>query len=62
MNGAVPELVTVPSVTTAVVRGRVAPDELRNFFDTSFSTLSATLGSSGHLITGTRLWSVPRHL
>lgn len=52
MNGAVPELVTVPSVTTAVVRGRVAPDELRNFFDRSFSTLSATLEAQGVRTTG----------
>jgi effector-binding domain-containing protein len=47
-----PELVTVPSVTTAVVRGRVSVDDLRNFFDASFSTLAQTLSSQGVTITG----------
>jgi effector-binding domain-containing protein len=47
-----PQLATVTSVPTAVVRGRVAPDDLRNFFDTSFSTLAQTLSAQGISIAG----------
>jgi effector-binding domain-containing protein len=40
-----PELVTVPPVTTAVVSGRISDEDLRNFFDSSFSTLATTLST-----------------
>ena len=52
MSHANPELITVPAITTAVVRGQVTPDGLRNFFDTSFSTLAETLATQGISITG----------
>ena len=52
MTHTTPELITVPAVTTSVVRGRITPDELRDFFDTSFSTLSATLEAQGVRTTG----------
>jgi effector-binding domain-containing protein len=39
--------VTLVSQTTAVVRGRVRMDEIANFFDRSFNTLSSTLSAQG---------------
>jgi effector-binding domain-containing protein len=47
-----PELVTVPTVTTAVIRGRVLPDEVRDFFDSSFSALAETLSTQDIPISG----------
>ena len=52
MTHTTPELITVPAVTTAVVRGQVEPDNLRDFFDTSFSMLAETLSTQGISITG----------
>jgi effector-binding domain-containing protein len=52
MSDPTPELITVAAVMTAAVRGRVPPDELRTFFDDSFSALSATLEAQGIRPTG----------
>jgi effector-binding domain-containing protein len=52
MTHTTPELITVPAITTAVVRGQVEPDNLRDFFDTSFSTLAETLSTQGISIAG----------
>jgi effector-binding domain-containing protein len=52
MTYTTPELITVPAVTTAVVRGQVEPHNLRDFFDTSFSTLATTLSTQGIAIAG----------
>jgi len=40
-----PELVTVPSVTTAVVRGVVPMGDMPSFFDRSFATLVETVSA-----------------
>ncbi len=47
-----PQLVTVAPVTTAVIRGRVAMEDLRNFFDASFSTLAGVLSGQEVPIAG----------
>ena len=47
-----PALIDGQPVTTAVVRGRVPMDELRNFFDRSFGQLGRALGSQGVAPTG----------
>ena len=52
MTHTTPELITVPAVTTAVVRDQVEPDNLRDFFDTSFSMLAETLSTQGISIAG----------
>ena len=41
-----------PRSQRRMVRGQVTPDGLRNFFDTSFSTLAETLATQGISITG----------
>lgn len=40
-----PELVTIDSATTAVVRDTVPTDELPSFFDSSFRTLAETIST-----------------
>ena len=40
-----PTLVTVEPTTTAVVRGAVPPDQLRDFFDRSFQVLGEVIAS-----------------
>nr|WP_308220278.1 GyrI-like domain-containing protein [Kineococcus sp. TRM81007] len=47
-----PHLTTVPPVSTAVVRGAVAPEELATFFDGSFAALAAELRAQGVVPTG----------
>ena len=47
-----PTLITLDSVTTAVVRGVVPTDELPAFFDRAFSTLTEVLGGQGVQMTG----------
>ena len=47
-----PELVTVEPVTTAVVRGTIAAEEVTDFFDRSFSVLSEAMGAQGMHPTG----------
>lgn len=47
-----PTLVTVEPATTAVVRGIVSPEELRDFFDRSFRVLGEALTNQQVEITG----------
>ncbi|MBF6191687.1 GyrI-like domain-containing protein [Nocardia sp. CDC186] len=47
-----PEFVDVPEVTTAVVRDRVAPARLRDFFDRSFRILPEIVAGQGAKIEG----------
>jgi effector-binding domain-containing protein len=47
-----PALVTVAPATTAVVRGTVSTDELRDFFDQSFAVLGAALTNQRISATG----------
>jgi effector-binding domain-containing protein len=47
-----PELVTAEPATTAVVRGRIALTEIRDFFDRSFSVLGPAIGAQGATATG----------
>ena len=47
-----PTLVTVEPATTAVVRGTVSADELRDFFDQSFQVLGEVLTNQQVSITG----------
>ena len=47
-----PALVTVEPAITAVVRGTVSPDELRDFFDRSFAVLGAALTNQQVSATG----------
>lgn len=44
-NAAEPELVTVPAITTAVVRGVVPMADMPSFFDASFSALVETVSA-----------------
>ena len=46
------ELVAVPAVTTAVVKGTVAANDLTGFFDSSFGVLGAILAHQPAVITG----------
>jgi effector-binding domain-containing protein len=47
-----PEIVTVESVTTAVVHGTVPMTELTDFYDSSFHTLGRVLGEQGVTMVG----------
>jgi effector-binding domain-containing protein len=47
-----PELVDIPSATTAVISGTVAMDELADFFDRSFSRIPPALTDQGVAIAG----------
>ncbi|GAA1753380.1 GyrI-like domain-containing protein [Streptomonospora arabica] len=47
-----PAIVATESVTTAVIRGTVAQDDLPSFYDGSFQTLAPTIASQGAQITG----------
>ncbi|MFI2283388.1 GyrI-like domain-containing protein [Nocardia beijingensis] len=47
-----PELLDVAEVTTAVIRDRVAPADLRDFFDRSFRLLPEILAGQGARIEG----------
>ncbi|MEJ8280874.1 GyrI-like domain-containing protein [Pseudonocardia spirodelae] len=47
-----PEIVDVPAVPTAVVRGTVPTGELRSFFDRAFSVLPKAVTGQGVAITG----------
>ncbi len=47
-----PQLVTVEPATSAVVRGRIALTEIRDFFDRSFSVLGPAIGAQGATATG----------
>ncbi|MEU7628380.1 GyrI-like domain-containing protein [Nocardia sp. NPDC049220] len=47
-----PDLVDAVEATTAVVRGTVAPSELRDFFDTSFRVLSEVVAAQEAVIGG----------
>lgn len=47
-----PELVTVEPVTTAVVGGTIAAEEVRDFFDRSFSVLGEALAAQDVTPTG----------
>ncbi|WP_369056021.1 GyrI-like domain-containing protein [Kineococcus terrestris] len=46
-GGGEPQLVVLAPARAAVVRGRVAPDALREFFDTSFAALAEQLRAQG---------------
>lgn len=50
-----PDLLEVTEVNLAVVHGRVTPDEIRTFFDTSFGRLAAVLDAQPATITGPAL-------
>ncbi|MGW1739161.1 GyrI-like domain-containing protein [Nocardia sp. NPDC001965] len=50
-----PELLEVAETITAVVRGRVTPDQTVTFFDTSFGLLPRTLTAQEAVITGAAL-------
>ncbi|WP_280421548.1 GyrI-like domain-containing protein [Nocardia carnea] len=50
-----PHLLDVAEENLAVVHGRVSPDEIRTFFDTSFGRLAAVLDTQGANITGPAL-------
>ncbi len=47
-----PTLVTVEPTTTAVVRGAVPPDQLRDFFDRAFQVLGEVIAAQPVTITG----------
>ncbi|MEV6255849.1 MULTISPECIES: GyrI-like domain-containing protein [unclassified Nocardia] len=47
-----PELLDVPEVTTAVIRDRVPPAGLRDFFDRSFRILPEVVAGQGATIEG----------
>lgn len=50
-----PELLEIAGTDTAVVRGRVAPDRMISFFDTSFGILPPAIAAQGAEITGPAL-------
>ncbi|MDT0300710.1 GyrI-like domain-containing protein [Streptomonospora wellingtoniae] len=47
-----PVIVTIESITTAVIGGTVAQDDLPAFFDSSFRTLAPAIAAQGVQITG----------
>jgi effector-binding domain-containing protein len=51
-NQPTPDLLTVEPVTTAVVKGMISPNEVRDFFDRSFSVLDEAIAAQGVSITG----------
>ncbi|WP_327147419.1 GyrI-like domain-containing protein [Nocardia sp. NBC_01329] len=50
-----PELLEVAETITAVVRGRITPDQAVSFFDSSFGLLPPALAGQGAVITGPAL-------
>lgn len=54
-QGTEPNLVDVAEEKLAVVHGRVSPDEITTFFDTSFGRLAAVLDTQGVNVTGPAL-------
>jgi effector-binding domain-containing protein len=47
-----PQLVTIEPLTTAVVKGTIAADEVTDFFDRSFGVLGAAIAAQGRTPTG----------
>ncbi|MFI5720223.1 GyrI-like domain-containing protein [Nocardia sp. NPDC051750] len=50
-----PQLLEIAESTLAVVHGRVSPEEIRDFFDRSFSRLAAVIAAQDVVITGPAL-------